>query len=433
MTTQTDAHLLQGYLDLVARLVAEVAQNVADRRGNGANGLAAADEARYVESLTWEKLTNFINDGQVPGGALAIETEHAIVRRVRAELYGLGGFETYLNDPTIENMYVNGSDRVFVERAGAAEPERVPAVTRNDEELIELINRWAARAGRMERRFDIGNPRLDLRLPTGHRLHAIMEVTKRPTITIRFPHHKAVTLNDQIEYETVSPEMGAFLRAAVKARCNIIVAGGTGAGKTTMLRALLMEVSGHERIITIEDTPELNLAAFEDTHPNVVEMETRQANNEGEGELSMLELTRECLRMSPDRVVIGEVRGAEALYMLKAMSQGNDGSMCTLHADSARGVASRVRAYCAEGAHGLPTSVIDSFFINAVDLIIHIRQLPNRKRVVSAIFEIEKSEGDVVLYNEVFAERPDRTAEFETMPSTRLMARLRAAGLPGAG
>ena len=223
--------------------------------------------------------------------------------------------------------------------------------------------------------------------------------------------------------------MGEFLRSAVKARCNIIVAGGTGAGKTTMLRALLMQVPGHERIVTIEDTPELNLAAFEDTHPNVVEMETRQANNEGEGELSMMELTRECLRMSPDRVVIGEVRGAEALYMLKAMSQGNDGSMCTLHADSSRGVASRIRAYCAEGAHGLPITVIDSFFVNAVDLILHIRKLPNGKRVVSSIMEVEKTEGEVVHYNEIFSERPDRVAEFETMPSERLMARLRAAGL----
>ena len=425
MSVPTDAHLVQDHLDFIGRVVAEVAQLVTDRRGTG--DLSTADEARFVENLTWQKLTEHANNGG--GGPLPMETEYAIVRRVRSELYGLGGFETYLNDPTIENMFVNGSDRVFVDRAGASAPERVPAITRNDQELIELINRWAARAGRMERRFDIGNPRLDLRLPTGHRLHAIMEVTRRPTITIRFPHHKAVSLEDQLEFGTVSAAMMGFLQAAVKARCNIIVAGGTGAGKTTMLRALLMQVSGNERIITIEDTPELNLAAFEETHPNVVEMETRQANNEGQGELTMMELTRECLRMSPDRVVIGEVRGAEALYMLKAMSQGNDGSMCTLHADSARGVASRIRAYCAEGAHGLPISVIDSFFVNAVDLILHIRQLPNRKRVVSAIVEVEKSEGEVIQYNEIFAERPDRVAEFETMPSERLLGRLRAAGL----
>ncbi len=429
MTLPSDARLLEPHLGLVAKLSADVASEVSARRNNGVP-FSTDDEARLVEDLTWRRLTS---SGSADNGSLPLEVEQAVVRRVKAELYGLGGFDLYLDDPTIENMYVNGADRVFVQRAGAPEPERVPAIARNDEELIELVNRWATTAGRMERRFDIGNPRLDLRLPTGHRLHAIMEVTRRPTLTIRFPFHRAVSLQGQLEFGTVSPQLARFLQAAVRARANIIVAGGTGAGKTTMLRSLLMEVPGHERIITIEDTPELNLAAFEETHPNVVEMETRQANNEGRGELSMLELTRECLRMSPDRVIIGEVRGAEALYMLKAMSQGNDGSMCTLHADSARGVASRVRAYCAEGAHGLPTTVIDSFFSNAVDLIVHIKQLPDRRRVVSAVVEVEKSEGETIRFNDVFAERPEQVAEFETMPSQRLMARLELAGLGWGG
>ncbi len=420
------AALVAEHLDLIAELITEIAQRISDRR-RSSEGSEEADEIHYVESLSWDLLTAY--GTKRTGAVLELATEQAIVNRIKAELYDLGGFELYLNDPTIENMYVNGSDRVFLDRAGASAPERVPPVTRNDDDLVELINRWAARAGRMERRFDLGNPRLDLRLPTGHRLHAIMEVTQRPTVTIRFPHHKTVTMRDQVEFGTVSPAMADFLRAAVKARCNIIVAGGTGAGKTTLLRALLLEVDSNERIITIEDTPELNLAAFEDTHPNVVEMETRQANSEGLGELTMMELTRECLRMSPDRVVLGEVRGAEALYMLKAMSQGNDGSMCTIHADSARGVAGRVRAYCAEGAHGLPMEVIDSFFINAVDLVIHIHRLPDRRRVISSIYEVEKTNSGQILYNAVFAETANSVAQFETMPSALLADRLRVVGL----
>lgn len=225
--------------------------------------------------------------------------------------------------------------------------------------------------------------------------------------------------------------MVEFLSAAVRARLNIIVAGGTGTGKTTLLRAMLHEVPPHERIITIEDTSELGLAAFEDDHPNVVEMETRQANMEGVGELTMLELTRECLRMSPDRVVLGEVRGAEALYMLKAMSQGNDGSMCTVHADSAQGVADRVRGYCAEGATSLPMAVIDGFYKNAVDLVVHLRVLPNRRRVVSAVVEVEKGGDEGIRYNELWSPVAGGLGVPHVAPSERVMDRLRHSGYRG--
>ena len=301
-------------------------------------------------------------------------------------------------------------------------------VAESDEALVELVNRWASRLGRTERRFDVSNPRVDMRLPGGFRLHAIMAVTSRPTITIRCPHHRKIELVDQLGFGTIDAPMLAFLKAAVRARCNIIVAGGTGTGKTTLLRALLFEVPAHERIITIEDTLELSIAAFEDEHPNVVEMETRQANVEGVGELSMMDLTRECLRMSPDRVVLGEVRGAEALYMMKAMSQGNDGSMCTVHADSARGVADRIRGYCAEGLNEIPMSVIDGFYRNAVDLVVHLKVLPDMRRVVSSIVEVQKDSADGIRYNELFAPRVDGTAVEATPPSDFLAQRLRFAG-----
>ena len=195
------------------------------------------------------------------------------------------------------------------------------------------------------------------------------------------------------------------------------------------LKALLHEVPPQERIITIEDTIELNISRWEENHPNVVEMETRQANVEGIGELTMMELTRECLRMSPDRVVLGEVRGAEALYMLKAMSQGNDGSMCTLHADSAYGVADRIRGYVSEGTSGLPMEVIDGFFRNAVDLIVHLKVLPDKRRVVSSILEVQKDFDAGVRYNELYAPQVNGIAVPATAPTTRLLERLHFAGL----
>ena len=421
-------------LDL--KLVAEVRNDVAAelstiRRLEAVEDeLSGADEEARAQSVIWNHLDRLARRRSIDGvAALAPHIEEAVARRVKADLFGLGGFEDYINDPTVENIFVNGHDRVFINRAGEAQPEQVGPIAESDEAVVQLVNRWASRLGRTERRFDVANPRLDLRLPGGHRLHAIMEVTERPTVTIRCPYHKKVVLEDQIGFGTIDLPMAAFLRAAVKARCNIIVAGGTGTGKTTLLRALLHEVPPHERIITIEDTIELSLSRFEENHPNVVEMETRQANIEGVGGLTMMELTRECLRMSPDRVVLGEVRGAEALYMLKAMSQGNDGSMCTLHADSAFGVADRIRGYVSEGTTGLPMPVIDGFFRNAVDLILHLRVMPDRRRVVASIVEVQKDFDEGVRYNELFASGPDGIARPATPPSAKLLAKLQFGGL----
>ncbi len=419
-------------LQLVAEVRNDVAAELSAVRRNEAAGeeLSEADEEARAQSIIWDNLDRLARQRSVNGLApLTPELEEAIARRVKADLFGLGGFEDYLHDPNVENIFVNGHDRVFINRKGAEKVQQVGPIAESDEAVVQLVNRWASRLGRTERRFDVANPRLDLRLPGGHRLHAIMEVTERPTVTIRCPYPRKVELPDQVDFGTIDEPMRAFLSAAVKARCNIIVAGGTGTGKTTLLRAMLHEVPAHERIITIEDTIELSLSRWPENHPNVVEMETRQANVEGVGGLSMMELTRECLRMSPDRVVLGEVRGAEALYMLKAMSQGNDGSMCTLHADSAYGVADRIRGYVAEGTTGLPMQVIDGFFRNAVDLIVHIRVLPDRRRVVSSIVEVQKDFDEGVRYNELYSPQVDGIGRPNTAPSPRLLEKLHHAGL----
>jgi len=422
------------HLDL--QLVADIRNAVAAelsavrRQEAVAEELNEADEQARAQAIIWEQLDQLARRRSVHNEpTLSPYVEEAVARRVKADLFGLGGFEDYIHDPNVENIFVNGHDRVFINRKGAVHTEQVEPIAESDAAVVQLINRWASRLGRTERRFDVANPRLDLRLPGGHRLHAIMEVTERPTVTIRCPYPSKVELTDQINFGTIDPQMAQVLKAAVKSRCNMIIAGGTGTGKTTLLRALLHEAEPHERIITIEDTIELNISRFEDNHPNVVEMETRQANVEGVGELTMMELTRECLRMSPDRVVLGEVRGAEALYMLKAMSQGNDGSMCTLHADSAYGVADRIRGYVAEGTTGLPMPVIDGFFRNAVDLIVHLRVLPDRRRVVSSIVEVQKDFDEGVRYNELFAAQTNGIGTPATMPSQRLLEKLRFGGL----
>ncbi len=435
-TAPTDDEVPEAPIDLevVAAIREAVATRISEARRAEAvadgDGLDEADEAARAESIIWQELDAHSQALEAQGRpALDVDTEELLVVRVKADLFGLGGFEDHLFDPTVENIFVNGCDQVFVNRSGGVGSERVPPVAESDQALVELINRWSARLGRTERRFDVANPRVDLRLPGGFRLHAIMEVTPRPTVTIRCPYHRRLGLPEQIRLGTIDRPMAAVLAAAVRARCNIIVAGGTGTGKTTLLRGLLLEVPAQERIITIEDTAELGLSNFVDEHPNVVEMETRQANIEGVGELTMMDLTRECLRMSPDRVVLGEVRGAEALYMLKAMSQGNDGSMCTVHADSARGVADRIRGYVAEGVADIPMAVIDSFYRNAVDIVVHLKVLPDRRRVVSSVVEVQKDSAEGVRYNELYAPQVDGPGVPATPPSAFLLERLEAAGL----
>jgi len=418
-------------LAIVAEIREAVAAELSERlRLESLDTTAEAldDEAR-AEPIIWQQIDNLARErGDAGYAELTEDQELAMFRRVRDDLFGLGGFEDFLSDPTIENIFVNGYDKVFVDRSGGFDIERMAPIAESDDALVQLINRWAARLGRTERRFDVANPRLDLRLPGGYRLHAIMAVTSRPTITIRCPSRQRIGLDELIAKNTITPDMADFLEAVVKARCNVIVAGGTGSGKTTFLRALLMEVHPSERIITIEDTTELNIAQYEDEHPNVVEMETRQANVEGVGEITMMDLTRECLRMSPDRVIVGEVRGAEALYMLKAMSQGNDGSMCTVHADSAQGVAHRIRGYCAEEIN-IPLSVIDGFYSSAVDVVVHLRvEATQRRRVVNNIIEVVRTDDNSIRYNELFSPVPGDIAKPANAPRPDLFAKLRHAG-----
>ncbi len=256
-------------------------------------------------------------------------------------LHGLARLQPLLDDPSIRDIHISGHKRVWLNLRDGTKV-RGPEVAESDEDLIDLIATAARRVGRSERRWDNAQPELNLQLPNGDRLHALMSVSGRPTVTVR-RHDFDISRLDQLVAGGVCDDLlGSFLSAAVRARANLIVAGGTGTGKTTTLRCLINEIPADERLITIEDSLEIGLERFEDLHPDYESLEAREANTEGVGAFTMAELVRSALRMDPERVIVGEVRGAEVLPMLLAMSQGNDGSMCSIHADSSKGVFGRL-------------------------------------------------------------------------------------------
>ena len=267
-----------------------------------------------------------------------------------------------------------------------------------------------------------------MRLPSGDRLHAIAWVSGRPSVSIRRHNFDIGHLKQLIGMGTISESLYHLLRAMVAARFNVIVAGGTGAGKTTLLRCLLNEVPVEERIITVEDSLEIGLEHFAHLHPNHVDLEAREANLEGVGEFPMHRLVRSGLRMQPDRVIVGEVRGAEALPMMLAMSQGNDGSMCTIHADSSLGVFTRLQMYMAMTPERFDVEVTNLMIANAVHFIVHLARLDTNERVVTSVREITGADGPMVTSNEVYAPGHDGRAMPRFGLSDTSLARLERGG-----
>ena len=365
--------------------------------------------------------------GLAPVGA---DEETALVADVRARLHGFGLLDQLLADPTIENLHANGCDRVFITRAGGRR-EQGPQLAVTDGDLVELIRRVAAHGGRTERRFDDARPLLNLRLPDGSRLSAVMQVSGRPSLSVRRHRHTEIGLDDLVGLGTLDEPLAAVMRAAVRRPhpLNIVVAGGTDAGKTTFLRALLAEVEPWERLVVIEDALELQLERDPERHPDVVELETREANVEGAGEITMRELARHALRMAPDRVIVGEVRGGEVLEMLLAMSQGNDGSLCTLHADSSAAALTKIATYALMARERMPVEATNLLIAQSVGLVVHLARLSDGTRVVSSVREVTGADGRLVSSNEVFAPGPDGRARLAHAFTTRTWDRLVANGL----
>lgn len=340
------------------------------------------------------------------------DVEQRVITEVINELFGMAGLQPLLDDPSIETINANRYDRVFVQYTDGHRAQVAPIASSN-EELTDLIRLLAARASSQERRFDSGSPAVNLQLPGGERLFAVMGLTAGgvSALSIRRHGYLTVTLPQLRTRGTLDPGLEQFLRAMVRARKNVLITGGTGAGKTTLLRALAAAMDPLERIVTIEDAFELGLELDPDIHADVTAFQAREANVEGAGAISQADLVRWGLRMTPDRVIVGEIRGPEVIPMCNAMSQGNDGSMATLHASSSRIAFTRLASYAAQGVERLPLEATNLLVASAVHFVVHLaRGLDRTTRVVSSIREVVGADGPQVISNEIYRPGPDRRA-----------------------
>jgi pilus assembly protein CpaF len=386
----------------------EVRARLAQRLGTSEHADTLIDTARReaVDELITEVLRDGASDALAAGGRpLGASAEASMRRAVHAALSGLGPFEALLADPEIENINANGCDNVWVRYAGGR-VAKVDPVASSDDELIAWVRQVIVDTGGQERRFDRGSPTVDAQLPDGSRLKAVMAVGRRVYVSLRRFRYHAVSLEALHRAGTLDAGLRSLLNAAVRARLNVLVAGGTMVGKTTLLRALATAVSDTERLITVEDAFELNL---DNHHPDVVALQARPANTEGVGEVSMAELVRWALRMSPDRVIVGEVRGDEVVPMLNAMSQGCDGSMATVHASSSAQALLKLATYAVQSAERLPFESTGLLIASAVHLVVHLDfAADSGMRVVSSVREVLDADGPRVASNEIYRPGPDR-------------------------
>ncbi len=404
---------------LVKRLRQEVGDRLAhQRRLDTASGLppmSTEDERQFARALISQVLEEHarseIGYGRRPPTP---DEEEEYAAGIHAALFGVGRLQPLLEDQDIENIDINGCDRVFLSYSDGREVMGEP-VADSDEELVELIQILAAYSGLSSRPFDTANPQLDLRLPDGSRLSAVMDVTQRPALSIRRARLGKVFLDDLVGNGTISSELSAFFRSAVAARKNIMISGATNAGKTTLLRAVANEIPPNERLITVERALELGLEQFAELHPNVVAFEQRLPNSEGHGAISMAELVRRSLRMNPSRVIVGEVLGDEIVTMLNAMTQGNDGSLSTIHANSSMEVFNRIATYAIQSEERLPIEATHMLIAGAIDFVVFIDKRNDYhrggrlRRFVSSVREVTGCDGRV-LSSEIFAPGPDGAA-----------------------
>ena len=399
---------------LVERLRAQVLAGLADRRtrleGNDGTRLGAADEEALGRQLIAEALDAEAQAALAAGRPVRTSIEDdELAQETFDSVFRLGRLQRLLDDPSIENINANGADNVWVRYADGRR-ERVDPIAGSDEELVELVRNVGARLGLGERRFDLGSPRLSLQLPDGSRLSAVMAVCVRPSVSIRRHRYLKVTCDDLVGMGTVDLGLRELFRALMLARKSCVICGGTGAGKTTLLRAMAADIPPWERLVTIEDSLELGLDRYSDLHPDVVALEAREPNLEGEGGISLAELVRWALRLSPDRVIVGEARGEEVLALLNAMSQGSDGSMTTIHASSSKGAFSKLATYAIQAPERLPLEATNLLVANAVHFVIHLAQDPAGRRFVSSVREVTDADGPVVVSNEVFRPSADGRA-----------------------
>ncbi len=365
-----------------------------------------------VRTTIQEMFETMLVDEQI---VLSRNEKRVLFEQIVAEILGFGPLEKYLNVEGITEIMVNGPRQVYVERDGKL--QRVSTLFEDEEHLMRIIDRIVAPLGR---RIDEGAPMVDARLPDGSRVNAVIPPISinGPTLTIRLFSKIPLTIDNLIEFGSVTREAVDFLRACIVSRLNIVVSGGTGSGKTTLLNILSNFIPDGDRIVTIENAAELQLR-----QEHVVTLESRPANVEGRGQVTIRDLVVNSLRMRPDRIVVGEVRSGEALDMLQAMNTGHDGSLTTLHANSPRDALSRLETMVLMAGMELPHRAIREQIASALDLVVHTDRMRDGSRKVVSISEVQGMEGDVITMSEIF--RFEQTS----IEDGKVIGRLRPTGL----
>jgi pilus assembly protein CpaF len=352
---------------------------------------------------------------------LTREERRQIIREITDDILGYGPLEPFLRDDSVTEVMVNAHDRIYVERLGKI--ERTTAAFADNAHLLRIIDKIVSQVGR---RVDEASPMVDARLPDGSRVNAIIPPLslKGPTLTIRKFSRDPYTMNDLISFGSISPKAAQFLAACVKGKLNILISGGTGTGKTTTLNAMSAFIPNDERIVTIEDAAELQLQ-----QEHVITLESRPPNIEGSGEVRIRELVRNSLRMRPERIIVGEVRGPETLDMLQAMNTGHEGSLTTIHANSPRDALSRLETLVLTAGVELPLRAIREQVSSAFDLLVQITRLVDGSRRISHITEVLRMESEVITLQDIFIAKPPTEEAEASHGAIRLLSPLSCTGL----
>jgi pilus assembly protein CpaF len=373
--------------------------------------------ARLDAESAREEIRDIVNDIiALKNIVMSIAEQEDLLEDICNDVLGLGPLEPLLARDEISDIMVNGATRTYIEVGGRVQQTAVRF--RDNAQLMNICQRIVSQVGR---RVDEASPICDARLPDGSRVNVIAPplAIDGPALTIRKFRKDKLTLDQLVRYGTVTPEGGTILQVIAHSRCNVLVAGGTGSGKTTLLNCLTRYIENSERVITCEDAAELQLQ-----QPHVVRLETRPPNIEGEGEITMRDLVRNCLRMRPERIIVGEVRGPEAFDLLQAMNTGHDGSMGTLHANSPREALSRLESMITMGGFQLPSKTLREMIATSIDVIIQAARLRDGSRKITHITEVVGTEGDVIITQDLFV----FDIEGED-PQGRIIGRHRATGI----
>lgn len=383
---------------------AEIVSEVLKRARNNLPLSTISDD--NLENEIEKILTVLLN-----GEYCSIETRAAVVREVYGSIRGFGLLDVIMNDDSITEIMINGPDNIFIERRGKL--MRLNRKFDSQRNLEDVIQRIVGQAGR---EVNQANPICDTRLPDGSRVNVVLPPIALcgPTVTIRKFSKTPMTIEKLIEYGSITREIADKLRLLVKAKYNIFISGGTGSGKTTFLNALSNFIPKDERVITIEDSAELQIVGVD----NLVSLETRNANTAGVGQITIRDLIKSSLRMRPERIVVGEVRGGEALDMLQAMNTGHDGSLSTGHANSTEDMLSRLETMVLQGSAGLPLEAIRQQIASAVDIIIHLSRMRDKTRKTVAITEVTGYENGRIILNPLYEFKEDERSTVEKVSGT---------------